>query len=342
LVEPFETETWMTLPPLSRRGFLGLAAASAASGLVACGDETSAASGSGRSEGFQPVTLRNCVYAQNHASAPLFWQQFAPEGITIDTAIVTSSAEIQQALEGGSLDFGLIGTYSTIIAQLEGGFSSRIIGMCARQGIGLIGRTDVVTSVEDLAGRRIAVPPPGAQVLILQTLLEEAGLALDGDVEGIPLGYADHPGALERGDVDAYIGTEPLCTQSVVAGVGQRIDGVFDTPMGDFNTAIWASPAMLEQPDLCRAAALMQKQAAEFLTPDGDNDPDVWRDLLVTQFGYEEPLYEEVLSNVGAEWRFDSTREEQVSGAGARMARLGIVSGEPDYEALFAREYWDV
>lgn len=330
-----------SLPHLTRRGFLGLAAAGTAGSLVACGNNEPQPATTA-SEAVQPVTLRNCVYAQNHASSPLFWQRFAPEGVTIDTKIVTSSAEIQQALEGGSLDFGLIGTYSTIIAQIEGGFSSRIIGMCARQGIGLIGRTDVVTSVEDLAGRRIAVPPPGIQVLILQTLLEDAGLSLDGDVEGVPLGYADHPGALQRGDVDAYIGTEPLCTQSVAAGVGQRIPGVFDTPMDDFNTAIWASPAMLEQPDLCRAAALMQKQAAEYLTPDGENDPAVWKDLLVTQFGYEEAIYEEVLSNIGAEWRFDSIREGQLRGAGETMARLGIVSSEPDYEMLYAREYWDV
>ncbi|MGI8692437.1 MAG: ABC transporter substrate-binding protein [Geodermatophilaceae bacterium] len=333
----------MPLPRLTRRGFLGLAAAGTAGSLVSCGDdETPSPSTPDGSESIEPVTLRNCVYAQNHASAPLFWQQFAPEGITIDTAIVTSSAEIQTALEGGSLDFGLIGSYSTTIAQLEGGFNSKIIGMCARQGIGLIGATDAVTTVADLAGRRIAVPPPGIQVLILQALLQDAGLTLDSDVEGVPLGYADHPGALERGDVDAFIGTEPLCTRSVVDGIGQRIDGVFDTPLGDFNTAIWASPRMLEQPDLCRAAALMQKQAAEYLTPDGENDSAVWQDLLVTQFGYEEAIYEAVLTNIGAEWRFDSIRESQLAGAGELMAQLGIVAEEPDYEAFYAREYWDV
>lgn len=328
----------MRTEPVTRRRFLGLAAAGAAVSLAGCGGEDSPVSAG--STDLEPTTLRNCVYAKNHASAPLFWQQFAPEGITIETKIVTSSAEIQDALEGGSLDFGLIGTYSTIIGLAEGGFSSRIIGMCARQGIGLVGRTGVVQRVADLAGKRIAVPPPGVQVLILQSLLRDAGLDLDGDVEGIPLGYADHPGALERGDVDAYIGTEPLCTQSVVAGVGTRLDEVYDTPLGDFNTALWASPAMLERPELCRAAASMQRQAAEFLTPDGDNDPDVWRDLLVTQFGYDEAVYSAVLDNVGAAWRFDAVREEQFTGTGAIMAELGIIDAEPDYEPAFARDYW--
>ncbi len=334
---------------LSRRGFLGLAAAAGALlPLAGCGSSAStgaASPGSGSSAAgdiTEPVTLRNCVYAKNHASAPLFWQQFAPEGVTVETKIVTSSAEIQEALEGGSLDFGLIGTYSTIIGLREGGFNSKIIGMVARQGIGLIGRTGVVSSVADLRGRKIAVPPPGIQVLILQALLQDAGLKLDSDVQGIPLGYADHPAALARGDVDAYIGTEPLCTQSVVDGVGQRLTVVYDTPAGDFNTALWASPAMLQRPELCRAAAKMQHDAAEYLTPGGTNDPEAWRDLLVTQFGYDESIYKAVLDNVGAVWRFDQTRVDQFTGTGGIMAQLGIIDAEPDYEQAFAREYWNL
>jgi len=156
------------------------------------------------------------------------------------------------------------------------------------------------------------VPPPGQQVLMLTVLLDRAGLALGRDVEGVPLAYADHPAALERGDVDAYIGTEPLCTQSVVAGIGSRLTTIFDTPIGDFNTALWASPSMLRDPEMCRLGASMQKQAAEYLSPGGVNDRAAWRDLLVEQFGYEQAIYDAVLENVGAEWRFDAERVSQV------------------------------
>lgn len=332
------------LPTLSRRGFLGLAAAGAAAALAGCGSSpaTSAAKPA-RSPSTTPArTIRTCVYAKNHASSPLFWQKFAPPGYHVDVAIVTSSAEIQQALEVGNLDFGLIGTYSTILAKEQGSFNSKIIGMCARQGIGLVGRTGVVTKVADLKGRKIAVPPPGQQVLMLNVLLERAGLKLGSDVTGIPLGYADHPAALARGDVQAYIGTEPLCTESVVAGVGQRLPVVYTTPVGDFNTAMWASPTMLGQPEVCRAAALMQKQAANYLTPNGVNNPSVWHDLLVTQFGYSEQIYDNVLSNIGAEWQFSDERRSQFEGAGEIMLKLGVIKKTPDYESFYAREYWTV
>ncbi|MCU1693887.1 MAG: Twin-arginine translocation pathway signal [Frankiales bacterium] len=335
----------MTTSHLTRRRLLGLGAGLGAAALLsACGDDSSASPrAAGSSSGAEPVTVRTCVYAKNHASSPLFWQKFAPANYRIEVTPVTSSAQIQDGLEAGQLDFGLLGAYTTVIAAAKGTpFTSRIVSMTARQGLALIGRKGVVDTVADLKGKKVAVPPPGAQVLILNEVLRQAGLTLGKDVQGIPLAYADHPTALERGDVQAYIGTEPLCTQSVVAGIGTRID-VRGTPVGDFNTANWASGKILkERPDVVREVCTMQKAAAEYLTPGGVNDKAVWKDLLVTQFGYTEPVYEAVLENVGAVWEFDKTREDQVRGAGKLLVAQGGIAKEPDYEKLFAREYWDV
>ncbi len=336
------------MQPLSRRRFLGLGLGGAA-GAVLAGCGADAPAGTGPSTGLTgttaggKTTITTAVYAKNHASSPLFWQRFAPAGITVEVKPVASAAEVQQGLEAGQLDFGLMGVYNTNIAAVTTGINSKIVGMIAREGIGLIGSVERgVASVADLEGRRVGVPPPGVQVLILNYLLEQTGLKLGRDVEGIPVEYADHPTALARGDVDAYIGTEPLCTQSVVTGVGQRLSEVYDTPIGDLNTAMWASPAMLEQPDLCRAATLMQKQAAEYLTPGGTNDKEVWQELLVTQFGYTEEIYAAVLDNVGAEWRFGEERVAQFEGAGRVLVDQGAIGEQPDYESLYAREYWDV
>ncbi|MCW2616151.1 MAG: Twin-arginine translocation pathway signal [Frankiales bacterium] len=333
---------------LSRRGFLGLGAGIGAAVLLGgCGDDdtataTAAASAGASAASSEPVVVRTCVYAKNHASAPLYWQQFAPPNYTIEVTPVTGATQIQDALEGGQLDFGLLGPYSTIIAASDKKITSRIVGMTARNGVGLIGAKGSVESVGDLRGKKIGVPPPGIQVLILNELLTKNGLVLGKDVQGVPLAYADHVAALERGDIDAYIGTEPLCTQSVVSGKGVRLTEVADTRVGNFNTANWASSKILaERPDVVREVVKMQKAAAEFLSPGGTNDRAHWKELLVTQFGYQEPVYEAVLENVGAEWRFDDVRAGQVEGAGAMLLEQGGITVEPDYESLFAREYWD-
>ena len=333
--------------PLSRRRFLGLGAGLGAAALLGgCGSDSAApaattAGASGAAT--EPVTVRTCVYAKNHASAPLYWQQFAPEGYTIEVVPVTGAVQIQDALEAGDLDFGLLGPYSTVIAASDGNLTSKIVGMTARNGVGLIGAKGSVEQVSDLRGKRIGVPPPGIQVLILNELLSQEGLVYGADVQGIPLAYADHVAALERGDIDAYIGTEPLCTQSIISGRGVRLAEVSQTRVGNFNTANWASGKILaERPDVVREVVKMQKAAAEYLSPGGVNDRAHWEELLVTQFGYEQPVYEAVLENVGAEWRFDDERAAQVEGAGAMLLQQGGITVEPDYASLFASDYWDV
>lgn len=340
---------------LSRRSFLGLAAAAAAGvTLGACGSDskgtatagtTSSAGGDATPAGLaggRTATVRTCVYARNHASSMLFWQRFAPAGITVTVTPVTSTAEILQALEGGTLDFGLMSPYVPMLTQAKTGITCKTVAMVARRGFGLVGRLGEVATVEDLRGRKIAVPPPGSFVLVVNQVLGRAGLTLGKDVEAVPLGYADHLAALTRGDVDAFMGSEPPCTQAVVDGVGVRLPGVFDTPLGDMNTALWASAAMLEDEELCRVVTRMQKDAAEYLTPGGKNDPEVWQDLLVAQFGFEERLATAVLENVGTEWRFDKAREDQYVGVGRALVASGDLATEPDYEALYDRRFWTV
>jgi NitT/TauT family transport system substrate-binding protein len=335
-------------PDLSRRRFLGLTAAGAAAlVLTACGDDDEPTSAvDATTTPSRPTTdfggreITTAVYSKNHASAPLYWQQFAPPGLTVKPVIVTSAGDVSRALASGELDFGLMGPYNTMIEASTTGMPARIIGMCARQGIGLIGRKDRgITTVADLKGRKVAVPPPGMQTLLLTSALEGAGLKLGTDVTPVPLGYADHPGALERGDVDAYVGTEPQSTQSVVAGVGVRIRGIYDTPAGDINTALWAAPKNLGDADLLTAVTQMQRDSAELLTPRGVNDPAEWHTLLVDQFGYTEPVYRAVLENIGAEWRFDERRRSQVEGAADLMLAQGVITTKPKIDDLLLLDF---
>jgi NitT/TauT family transport system substrate-binding protein len=334
---------------LSRRRFLGLTAGAAAALVLAgCGDDDKAATtattvagaGTVPVKDFGGRTITTAVYAKNHASSPLYWQRFAPPGLTVKPVIVTSPGDISRALVAGDLDFGLMGYFNTLIEASTTGMASKIVCMCSRQGIGLIARSDRgITQVADLAGKTVAVPPPGVQVLALTAALDKVGLKLDRDVTAVPVAFADQPAALERGDVDAYIGTEPLCTQSVVSGRGVRIGGVYDTPAGDINTALWAAPKNLGDTDLLRAVTRMQRDAAELLTPGGVNSRTEWHTLLVEQFEYAEPVYEAVLDNVGAVWRFDATRKAQFEGAADMMLAQGVITAKPSVDDLLLLDH---
>jgi ABC-type nitrate/sulfonate/bicarbonate transport system substrate-binding protein len=336
---------------VSRRRFLGLSAGLGAAALLsACGGADSASpaarpTGSSSSQALEPYTVRTCVYAKNHASSALYWQQFAPQGITVEVTPVASATEIQNALEAGQLDFGLLAPYTPILSLQAGQtpVTSRIVGMISRGGLGLCGKKGVVEEVSDLRGKRIAVPPPTLQVLILNDVLRQAGLELGKDVEAVPLGFADHVTAFARGDVDAFMGSEPPVTQAIVEAGGVRLEEATRTRVGDFNTANWASAKVLEErPDVVRAVCTMQRDAAEYLSPKGVNDEQRWKELLVDQFGFSQQTYGTVLENVGARWRFDDERVQQVQGAAQMLLDQGAIAELPDVEALFAREYWEV
>ncbi|CAN5243940.1 hypothetical protein BH23ACT9_BH23ACT9_10400 [soil metagenome] len=335
-----------TASALSRRRMLQLGlGAGLGAALAACGTDGPATVGASpaprqtaTSSGpvFDGETVSMSVYSRNHASSPLFWEDFAPEGLSVDVQVFTGPSDMNRAMEARDLDFALMGTYNTLIEAAEG-FTSKIIGMVSRRGIGLIAGVDSgITSAADLAGRRIAVPPAGVQVLVLTHLLREAGLELERDCEPVPLGFADHAAALASGDVDAFAGTEPICATSVADGIGVRFADPYDTPLGDFNTALWAAPHMQQRPDLCQAALRMQRGAAEFLSPGGDNDRAVWRDLLVNDFELTESVYDEVIDNVGALWRFGDEQRAQLEGAAAAMMDTGVLLSEPDFDALLA------
>jgi NitT/TauT family transport system substrate-binding protein len=333
---------------ITRRRFLALSAAGVA--LAACSSEaprvTSATSAAGSStsvaaKDFGGRTVTMAIYAKNHASSPLYWQQFAPPGLKVEPKIFTSAGDISRALANGELDFGLMGVYNTLIeATSPAGMRSRIIGMVSRQGIGLIGsKAKGIATIADLKGKKVAVPPPGVQTLTLTSALGTVGLTLDKDVTAVPLGYADHPGALERGDIDAYVGTEPLCTKSVVAGLGVRLSEVYKTPVGDLNTALWSSPKNIGDADLLRAVTKMQRDAAELLTPKGVNSEAEWKKLLVDQFGYDEPTYKGALENIGAVWRFDDVRKAQLVGAGELMLKQGVIQTAPKVDELLLLDF---
>ncbi len=341
----------MTQEDLSRRRFLGLAAggAAAAFALAACGSDddtattgttTAPAAGQAAAKDFGGKTITTAVYARNHASSMLEWQRFAPPGLTVKPVIVTSAAEISRLLAAGELDFGLMGYYNTMIEATTSGLKAKVISMCSRQGIGLIARSDRgIKTVADLKGKKVALPPPGVQVLAINAALEKVGLKFDRDVTAVPVAFADQPAVLERGDVDAYMGTEPLCTQSVVSGRGIRINEVYGTPAGDINTAMWAAPKNLNDADLLTAVAKMQRDAAEYFTPNGVNAPEPWRKLLVEQFEYTDAVYKAVLENVGAVWRFDQTRKAQFEGAAEMMLSQGVITTKPRIDDLLLLDY---
>ena len=185
------------------------------------------------------------------------------------------------------------------------------------------------------------MPPPGVQVLALTAALDKVGLKLDRDVTSVPVGFADQPAVLERGDVDAYMGTEPLCTQSVVSGRGVRINEVYGTPAGDINTAMWAAPKNLGDPDLLHRGGQDAARRGRVLHPRRRGQ----RPRRVAQApGRAVRVHRGGLQGGARQRRAPSgastqTRKAQFEGAADMMLAQGVITTKPKIDDLLLLDY---
>ena len=288
----------------------------------------------------KPRTIRVGTFRQNHVAAPLFWPKFAPSGTTVEVSTFGSGTDMNRLLDTGELDFAAFGTVNGFI-EVEQGLRSKIIGMVARQGAGVMVKRDgPLNAPADLKGKKIGIKAPSFQYLVMIRQLRDLGLDPNKDVTLVPVEWTDMPLALEKGDVDAYMGSEPAPSRSVVAGAGRRLVNPYTTEVGSLNSALWMSHTVPgKDADLPRIAIDMQRSAADFLSPSGTNDPEAWRDLIVNQFGLPDDVFRELLTNVGAVWRLDDFWIKQAHAQGDEMLRLGLLKEKPKYESVIDPQY---
>ncbi len=128
-----------------------------------------------------------------------------------------------------------------------------------------------ITSVADLAGKRVAVNAPGATELWLDIALETGGLSIE-DVDLQYMSFPDAVVALDSGALDASIIGEPLATQAEQQGLAVRlaydfpVEGIQPTMM--FGNTEW----MAENPDLAAGVVAGYIRASRDLT-ENFNDP---------------------------------------------------------------------
>lgn len=65
----------------------------------------------------------------------------------------------------------------------------------------------------------------------------------------------------------------------------------------------------------------------------------MWKELIVGQFGLDEPVFRELIGNVGAAWQLDKFWLDHIRAAGAQMVEAGLLQREPMYDTLVRTEF---
>ncbi len=192
---------------LSRRsvlaglGGVGLAAA----GLAGCsGNETPAQGSAASGSDYEPVTLR-VAYMPNLGSASSLFTAidqgyFDEYGITVEPAQFQGGPAEITAMQSGDIDIAQIG---------HGAHSLCINGDAVVFQFDQLSQADAVVcdksrvaSAEELAGKTVGVSSGTSSEIILQFVLEDAGLTMD-DINAVEMQVSGMTTALIQGQIDA-------------------------------------------------------------------------------------------------------------------------------------------
>lgn len=271
------------------------------------------------------------VLRQPHLSHPLFYGDHLPANVDLEVIPFASSTEIKNAVVSGDLDFGVTG----ITSALQGAAAGEpvvVVAGAADGGSSIVAGADSgIEGVEDLEGKRIGYVPASAQDILLRLTLQDAGLDPASDVELVNVGFADMPGALAGGDIDAFSGAEVGPSQAIVAGDATLVTHPYDTAMGRINISLVTSQSVIDDdPELVQAMVDVHARATEAMA--GDNE--AWAAEVESAYGFSPDALDMAIDNIFLEWQVDDGYIAEVEVLGQQQLALGQIEAEPDYAAF--------
>ena len=194
---------------VSRRGVLagtaGLGAAAALAGCSGGGTTSGSTAGSAASgSSYEPVTLRVAYMPNLGSAASLFTAieqgYFEEVGITVEPQQFEAGPAEITAMQSGDIDIAQIG---------HGAHSLCINGDAVVFQFDQLSQADAVVcdksrvaSAEELAGKTVGVSSGTSSEIILQFVLEDAGLTMD-DINAVEMQVSGMTTALIQGQIDA-------------------------------------------------------------------------------------------------------------------------------------------
>ena len=135
---------------------------------------------------------------------------FAPDGVTVRWVQSRGSNKALEFLSASSIDFGSTAGSAALVARINGNPVKAIYVYSAPEWTALVTRKESqIKSVADLKGKRVAVTRGTDPDIFLIRALAGVGLT-EKDIKPVLLQHPDGRTALDRGDVDAWAGLDPL------------------------------------------------------------------------------------------------------------------------------------
>ena len=262
-----------------------------------------------------------------HAITPYFYEKFTPAGYRIEVIPFETPTDGKNAVVTRSVDFGTFG----LAAATLGGAAGEpvvIIGAQCNRGMAVVaGAKSEIKSIKGLAGKKVAILPGSTQEVVILDRLKMEGMSIK-DILPIRISFSDMPAALERGDIDAYVGAEPGPSISVAKGVGRIVEYPYSTPTGSVNMVMTTHELMIkENAELVKVFLTIHRKATEYAM----SNRAAFIDMAAQKLGQPRPTIEIAAPNVELTWNTDADWVTRARYYGSEMLDKKQIRQLPDY-----------
>ena len=253
----------------------------------------------------------------------------ATEGITVRWVQSAGSNKALEFLNAGSLDFGSTAGAAALIGKINGNPIKSIYVYSRPEWTALVtGAKSEITKVSDLKGKRVAVTRGTDPHIFLVRALAEAKLT-EKDVKLVLLQHADGRLALERGDVDAWAGLDPLMAAAEIeSGAKLFHRKAADNTWGVLNVR---EAFAKDNPALVRKVLAAYEQARAYSLA----NPAALKKTLITYTKLSDAVIERQLTRTElTHSTIGQAQADTIIAAGLALQEAGVVPAKTDVKAV--------
>lgn len=255
---------------------------------------------------------------------------FAKDGVQVRWVQSRGSNKALEFLNAGSIDIGSTAGAAALVGRINGNPIKAIYTYSAPEWTALVTRKDTgLAKVADLKGKRVAVTRGTDPHIFLIRALAGAGLT-EKDVKIVLLQHPDGRTALDRGDVDAWAGLDPMMAAAEI----ENGDKLFyrDRAANTFGVLDVREAFAKEHPDAVRKILAGYEQARRWALA----HPAEFKALLVKTTGVAGPVIDRQIDE-----RTDITKStigeaqrQSIFAAGLALQKAGVIPGTTDVRAV--------
>jgi sulfonate transport system substrate-binding protein len=249
-------------------------------------------------------------------------------GIKVRWVQSLGSNKALEFLNGSAIDFGSSAGAAALLARINGNPVKVVYAYSRPEWTALVTRKETgITKPADLKGKRIAVTRGTDPHIFLIRALQSAGLT-EKDAKLVLLQHADGRTALDRGDVDAWAGLDPMMAAAEI----ESDDVLFyrDAAANTWGVLDVREDFAKAHPDLVKVVIAAYEQARAYALA----NPEALKSALVSATKLPEAVIAKQIERTDlSQPAIGPAQAESIRAAGLALQQAGVIPASTDVAA---------